>query len=443
LVGESANLAARLQDIAEANSVVVADRTFRLLGRQFAFGALGEQRLKGFASPMKVWRIDAERQSESRFEATRDGRLGPFVGREHEMGMLLQRWEEAKEGECQLVLISGEAGIGKSRIVSEFMQRLEGDVRRIALQASPLHTNTALYPVVRRLELRAGFRTDDSAAEKWNKLVAAIPGQSPRRDNALRFLGQLMSLEPPAEEAGLATTTVAEQREAAFDLLAEMAKSETNLAPLVIVVEDAHWIDATTIELIGRILDRLWRRPAMGLITYRPEFEPPWRQNANVATLALSRLRRRDAKAIFSALSGGRHLPPELAEQILAKSDGVPLFVEELTSVAFEVAQGSDPNIQIHPTLRDSLSERLDRLGPVKEVAQVASAFGREFSASLVAATLGRSEDQLEDALEEPLAPLRPWPDENAADFRRSGNERRVACLSTCSRKPPPEKARV
>ena len=129
----------------------------RLLGRQFAFSDLGEQRLKGFASPMKVWRIDAERQSESRFEATRDGRLGPFVGREHEMGMLLQRWEEAKEGECQLALISGEAGIGKSRIVSEFMQRLEGDVRRIALQASPLHTNTALYPVVRRLSCGLAF----------------------------------------------------------------------------------------------------------------------------------------------------------------------------------------------------------------------------------------------------------------------------------------------
>jgi hypothetical protein len=239
VVGESANLAARLQGIADPNSIVVSDRTFKLLGRQFAFSSLGEQRLKGFTLPVKVWRIDAERESESRFEATRDGRFGPFVGREHEMGLLLQRWDEAKEGEGQLALISGEAGIGKSRIVLEFMRRLEGDVRRMALQASPLHTNTALYPVVRRLELRAGFRADDSAAERWEKLTAALPGQSPRRDMALRFLARLMSLEPPQDTPDQKTPSVGDQREAALDLLAEIAKGEADLA-LVIVVEDAH-----------------------------------------------------------------------------------------------------------------------------------------------------------------------------------------------------------
>ena len=164
VVGESANLAARLQNIAEANSIVVAELTFRLLGRQFAFSDLGEQRLKGFSAPVRVWRIDAERSSASRFEAMRDGRLGPFVGRDHEMGLLLQRWNEAKDGECQLALIRGEAGMGKSRLVSEFVHRLESSVRRIAFHASPLHTNTALYPVVRYLSSRIGFQVTTAEA---------------------------------------------------------------------------------------------------------------------------------------------------------------------------------------------------------------------------------------------------------------------------------------
>jgi class 3 adenylate cyclase/tetratricopeptide (TPR) repeat protein len=402
VVGQCANLAARLQSVADENSVLVAEGTFRLLSRQFSFADLGQHPLKGFASPIRVWRIDAERTSESRFEAMRDGRLSPFVGREHEMGVLRQRWEEVAESGCQLAVICGEAGIGKSRIVSEFMRHLEGGVRRITLQASPLHTNTALYPVVRNLEFRAGFRAEDNLAEKRGKLNAAILSQSPRRAVALQFLAQLMSLESPQEAPDQAASDVAEQRETALDFLADMMKSETDLAPLVFVVEDAHWLDATTIELIEHILDRLRGLPAMALITHRPEFEPPWKQHANVATLALNRLGRRDAKTMLSALSGGRNVPPGLEEEILAKSDGIPLFVEELTSVAFEAAEeSSDRNIQIPPTLRDSMSERLDRLGAAKEVAQVASALGREFSASLVAATLGRSEDELESELDQ------------------------------------------
>ena len=198
VVGQCANLAARLQGVADENAVLVAEGTFRLLGRQFAFADLGEHPIKGFASPIRIWRIDAERTSESRFEAMRDGRRSPFVGREHEMGLLRRRWEEVTDTGCQLALICGEAGIGKSRIVSEFMLPLERGIRRITLQASPLHANTALYPVVRNLELRAGFRAEDNRAEKRDKLNAAISSQSPRQAAALRFLAQLMSLEVAA-----------------------------------------------------------------------------------------------------------------------------------------------------------------------------------------------------------------------------------------------------
>ena len=406
VVGETPNRAARLQSAAGENTVVVAAETVRLVGQHFAFTDLGEQNLKGFDAALRIWRVDGERQSESRFDAMHGGRLGEFVGREHEIGMLMQRWEEAAEGECQLVLVAGEAGIGKSRLVSECLGRLEGKASRIAYQGSPLHTNTALYPVVRHLQSKAGFDPDDTAAEKWRKLAAAIPSQAPQRPLALRFLAELMSLEAHAENAAGAKPSVDEQREATFEILADSAKSETGLAPLLIAVEDAHWLDATTQEFVERLLDRLQHCPAMVLVTYRPEFVPPWAQHANVGLLSLSRLGRRDARAIVnSLLSRGLSLPPEIADDIVAKSDGIPLFVEELTNSVIEAARAThDRRIQIPATLRDSLSERLDRLGPAKEVAQIASAYGREFAVDLLAATLDRGEDDLQADLDRLVA---------------------------------------
>ena len=406
VVGETPNLAARLQSVAGENAIVVADETVKLVGRQFAFTDLGEQHLKGFDRPIVAWRVDGEQLLESRFDARHGGRLGTFVGRQHEIGMLLQRWREATDGECQLVLIAGEGGIGKSRLVSECLGRLESEARRIAYQGSPLHTNTALYPVVRQLQSRANFAAGDTAAEKWNKLGAAISSQSPRRRLALRFLAELMSLEVPGEAAAAAKPGVDEEREAVFEVLSDDAGHQTDLAPLLIVVEDAHWLDATTLELIERVLDRLQHCPAMVLVTYRPEFTPPWPQHANVGLLSLSRLGRRDARAIVdSLLSRGQSLPSEIADDIVAKGDGIPLFVEELTGSVLEAALATDDRrIQIPATLRDALSERLDRLGSAKEVAQIAAAFGREFSADLLAATLDRSEPDLQGDLDRLMA---------------------------------------
>ena len=405
VVGETPNLAARLQSAARENTIVVAEETMRLAGRQFAFTELAEQNLKGFDRPIRAWRIDGERPSETRFDAMHGARLGAFIGREHEIGMLLQRWEEAIEGEPQLVLISGEAGIGKSRLVAECLDRIGGTPRRIAYQGSPLHANTALYPVVRQLQARAQFGPNDTAEEKWTRLEAAIPREVPRRNLALQFLAELMSLTAPiAFDRSRAAAD--EHKEAAFEVLAEAARMEAEAGPLLVVVEDAHWLDATTQEFVGRLLDRLQRCPAMIIVTYRPEFVPPWAQHSRVSHVTLSRLGKRDARAIVdSLLSGERSLPQNIANDIVAKGDGVPLFVQELTGSVLETARTTgDGGIQIPATLRDALSERLDRLGAAKEVAQVASAFGREFAADLLAATLGREEDDLRVDLERLMA---------------------------------------
>ncbi len=406
VVGGTPNLAARLQTVASENAIVVADETLKLVGRQFTFTDLGEQQLKGFDKPIRAWRVDGERASESRFDAMHGASLGKFVGREHEIGMLLQRWQDARESECQLVLIAGEAGIGKSRLVAECLGQVAGDARRIAYQGSPLHTNTALYPVVRHLQSRAGFGPDDTAAAKRQKLDAAISSQSPRKRLALQFLADLMSLEAPGDNADGAKPSVDEQREAVFEVLADAVRNECELAPLIVVVEDAQWLDATTLELIERLLDRLQHCPAMMLVTYRPEFVPPWAQHANVGLLSLSRLGRRDARAMVDSLfSGGQSLPPEIADDIVAKGDGIPLFVAELTGSVLDAARGGDDSrIQIPATLRDALSERLDRLGSAKEVAQIAAAFGREFAADLLAATFDRAEGDLQGDLDRLVA---------------------------------------
>jgi hypothetical protein len=408
VIGEAPNLAARLQALAGENAVVVAERTLRLVGRQFAFTDLGEQTLKGFEAPVRAWRLDGERQAESRFNALHGSRLGKFIGREHEIGSLHARWREACDGECQLLLIAGEAGIGKSRLVSEFLSSLAGEPHnQIWYQASPLHTNTALYPVVRHLEVRAGFDAADSAEEKYQKLAAAKLIQMPRDRVALKYLSDQMSLESlEGDNSTGPESTPNEQREAAFAALVDIIGTDSASKPQMIVMEDAHWLDATTREFLDRILDGLRHCRVMVIVTYRPEFVPHWAQHTNVGLLSLSRLGKRSSHQIATSLiSGAVGLPPEALDEIVAKSDGIPLFIEELTGSALDAALSSgDGLVQIPSTLRDSLSERLDRLGSAKEVAQIASAFGREFSPDLVAETLGRVEADLDGDLDRLIA---------------------------------------
>lgn len=401
VVGETPNLAARLQALAGENAIVVSDKTRKLVGRQFGFSDLGDQNLKGFDVPVRAWRLDGELSSESRFDALHGVRLGALIGREHELGFLLDRWQQASEGECQLVLISGEAGIGKSRLVSEVVQQLALD-RRISYQASPLHTNTGLYPVIRHLELKAGFSADDALTEKFRKLAAIMPNQTAGDRVALAYLADLMSLPTPTGDGFQAAKPAVDvQRDSALEALVDAVETSAALGPLLIVVEDAQWLDATTQEFIERILARMRSRQVMLVITFRPEFVPPWAQHGNVGLLTLSRVGRRHALAIVhSLISDGQGLSPKVAEAIVAKSDGVPLFVEELTGSMLNAARsGEGQSSQIPSTLRDTLSERLDKLGSAKEVAQVAATIGREFSLDLTAATLGRQPADLNDDL--------------------------------------------
>ena len=390
VVGETPNLAARLQSLGGANVVVVSDATRKLVGNQFAFADLGEVGVSGFKTPVRLWRLDAERASESRFHALHGGRLGKLIGRDHEVGSLLDRWGQACEGERQLVLVSGEAGIGKSRLVAEVVQRSAAE-QRILYQASPLHTNTALYPVLRHLELKAGFTLADAPAERLRKLADVVRDNDALDRAGLAYLADLMSLgEPTQGLSGQPMLPAEVQRDAALDVLVEQAVAAAAKSPLLIVFEDAHWLDATTLEFAGRLLARLEGRKAMILVTYRPEFVPPWTRHANGATITLSRLGRRDALAIVnSRMPEGQMLPPQVAADIVAKSDGVPLFVEELTGSVIEAGYGEGgTTFQIPATLRDALTERLDRLGSAKEVAQIGATLGREFSSDTLAMVL-------------------------------------------------------
>jgi class 3 adenylate cyclase/tetratricopeptide (TPR) repeat protein len=401
VVGETPNLAARLQGLGGPNTVVVSDKTRKLVGNQFALTDLGEVNISGFETPVRAWLLDREVASESRFHALHGGRLGLLVGRDHEVGSLLDRWTQACDGEPQLVLISGEAGIGKSRLVAEVVQRTAAD-QRIWYQASPLHTNTALYPVVRHLETKLFSSPVDTPSERFRKLSDTIGGQSSLDRAALAYLADLMSLGAPQPDNSGQSLPPDAQRDAALDVLAELAAAAAKSAPLLIVVEDAHWLDATTQEFLGRLLTCLEGHKAMMLVTFRPEFVPPWTRQANVASIILNRLGRRDALAIVSSrMREGHTIAPHVAAEIISKSDGVPLFIEELTGSVLEAGRGDvDGAIHIPATLRDALTERLDRLGSAKEAAQVGAAFGREFSSDMLALVLGRTESALQEDLD-------------------------------------------
>lgn len=402
VVGETPNLAARLQGLGNANTVVVSDATRRLVGNQFAFSDLGEVNVHGFATPVRVWRLERELASESRFHALHGGRLGKLIGRDHEIGLLLDRWEQACEGERQLVLISGEAGIGKSRLVAEVVHRT-GAVQRVLYQASPLHTNTALYPVLSQLEIQAGLSATDAPAERFSKLAATMRCETDLDRAAVAYVADLMSLADPGDDVSMQSKFPAEvKRDAALNVLGDPAKTMAATGPLLVVVEDAHWLDATTLEFLERLLVRLEGLRAMLLVTYRPEFVPPWARQAKVSSLALSRLGRRDALLMVnSRMPEGQTLSPQLASDIVARSDGVPLFVEELTGSVIEAGhRDSVATVQIPATLRDALTERLDRTGSAKEVAQIAAALGREFSLDTLAVVLGREAASLQGELD-------------------------------------------
>jgi class 3 adenylate cyclase/tetratricopeptide (TPR) repeat protein len=408
VVGETPNLAARLQELAGPGGVVVAEGTRRLLGGLFAYHDLGLAPLKGFAEPVPAWRVAGEGDAEGRFEALHGERLTPLVGREHELGILLERWAWARDGDGQVVLLAGEPGIGKSRLVRAFRERL-GDEPPTTLghYCSPHHANSALHPVVGLLERAAGLGRDDPPEARLAKLEAALG----RSDEVVPLLAALLGIPTGTRYPAPALTPEAQKRRtlrALVDQLAGLAAQR----PVLALYEDAHWIDPTTLELLDLVVERVQRLRVLVLVTFRPEFRPPWTGHAHVTTLSMSRLARRQGADLVARVAGGRELPAAVVEEIVARTDGVPLFVEELTKAVLESGllaeaggryelAGPVPALAIPTTLHDSLMARLDRLAPVKEVAQIGAVIGREFSHELLAAVAPMSGNQLGDALEQ------------------------------------------
>ena len=410
VVGETPNLAARLQAQAEPDTVLIAATTRSLLGELFEYRMLGKVPIKGFGDPVPVWQVIGASAVDSRFEALHGTNLTPLVGREPEIALLLERWERAKEGDGQVVLLSGEPGIGKSRIVQELRGRLSDELyTRVSHYCSPYHTSSPLYPVIALFERAAGFDRTDTADAKLDKLEALLAPSATDVQEATRLLAAVLAIPADHRYPPLALTPQ-RQKQRTLELLVEQLAGLAGQRPVLAVYEDAHWIDPSTFELLGLVIQRVQRLPALVLITFRPEFVPPWTSHAHVTRLSLSRLTRRHGSDIALRVTGGRVLPAEVLEQIVSRTDGVPLFIEELTKAVVESGLLQDaggrleltgplPPRAIPTTLYDSLMARLDRFAPVKEVAQIGAVFGREFSYQLLAAVIDIPAAQLDQAL--------------------------------------------
>jgi class 3 adenylate cyclase len=412
VVGDTPNLAARLQMLAEPGTVAISQATRRLVSGLFELDDLGPQRLKGFAEPLAVWRVAGETRAKGRFEARHPASLTPLVGRNEEISVLLRRWHQAKNGEGQVVLLSGEPGIGKSRLVRELNARLEGEPHiRLLYQCSPYHSTSPLYPLIEQLEHAAGFERDDPPGTKLDKLETLLAQGTERLDLAVPLVAAVLGV-PTEARYSLPELTPQRQKQLTLQALVDQLEGPTAGQPVLVAYEDVHWIDPTTLELLGLAIERVQRLPVLLLVTFRPEFNPPWTGQPHVSALALSRLDGRDSAAMVKRVLGAKALPAEVSAEIVAKTDGVPLFVEELTKAILESGLLEDAGgrfelsgpllpLAIPSTLHDSLLARLDRLASGKEVAQIGAAIGREFSYPLLAGVADRPEDQLQSALDQ------------------------------------------
>jgi class 3 adenylate cyclase/predicted ATPase len=395
VVGETPNLAARLQALAEADMVVIAAGTRRLLGALFEYRDLGAVEVKGFTAPVPAWQVLAPSAVASRFEALRGPALTPLVGRDEEIDLLLRRWERAKAGDGQVVLISGEPGIGKSRITAELEGRLHADPHiRVRHFCSPYHQDSALYPFIDQLGRASGFAPDDPPAARLEKLEALL-ARTALPDEDVAFIADFLSL-PASDRYPLPNLSPQRKKERTLEALIRQLEGLARQQPALMVFEDAHWVDPTSRELLGLTIEHVRTLPMLLIVTFRPEFQPSWTGQPQVTMLALNRLDQRDRTGLVEQIAAGKALPEEVVEQIVDRTDGVPLFIEELTK---SVLESGVPRVGIPTTLHDSLMARLDRLASVRLVAQIGAAIGRQFPYVLLRAVSDLPEDELRAAL--------------------------------------------
>jgi class 3 adenylate cyclase len=413
IVGETPNLAARLQGIAEPNMVIIAEGARKLLGNLFDLQDLSAQDLKGMVSPVRAWAVLRPASIESRFEALHASGLTELVGREEELELLLRRWSKAKTGEGQVVLLSGEAGIGKSRLTAALLEKLTGEPHtRLRYFCSPQHTDSAFYPIIGQMGRAAGLTHDDSAQVKLDKLDALLVQTStPKEDAAL--LAEMLSLANDRRYPKL-DLTPEQRRQRTMATLVSQIEALSRRNPVLMIFEDAHWTDPTSLEVFGRVVDRFRSLRVLLIVTFRPDFDPPWVGRPFVTLLAINRLGERDIAAMIDGMVGNKLLPANIRQDIIKRTDGIPLFVEELTKAVLEAesegtAQRSaaavpSPALAVPASLQASLLARLDRLGSAKEVAQIGAALGREFSHALLSTVVSKPEPELASALDRLMA---------------------------------------
>ncbi len=410
IVGETPNLAARLQALAGPDCILVSELTQKLLGGLFELTHTGDHDLKGFARPVPAWQVCGEASVESRFAAIRTGGSLPLIGRAHEMGLMCERWQLARQGEGQIVTVTGEAGIGKSRAIEALQEELAIDPHaRVNLQCSPYHSDSALYPVIQYLNRAARFTPADTPEARTEKLRALLAKQG-IADHSLPLLAELLSIplpeQPPSE------LTPAQRKAATLALLVDMLVGLGNGDPVLVVLEDAHWIDATTLDMMMRLTDSIGDVRLLAVVTARPDFVPPWLARPQATLVSLGRLGRPECMQVIAGVAAAHGLSVDTVAAIVAKTDGVPLFIEELTKTVMESAGDT----AVPATLKDSLMARLDRLGGARDVAQIAAVIGRQFSFSLLQAVASKNAGELDGLLTKLVAAGIVFPEERGLE---------------------------